>query len=459
MVDGFRILGKEASGIPAHQLEPPDNEDDPSEETIFVGSTHRVNEDGEHISVGSIWYTPDDERNTRIPVDKDLCSKDAGVAAAILFTIQNTPWETTLHFVIESKQVVRNLTTDLGACEDQGWVGVPDSTILRSIVATLRGQGKKCSFQKAGRNHSIGMKNANALAMRTVNDDEPLEIRIDVPDTYDLNGLRLSRGTQKSFYRALKSQRKKPERVKTLVMLDMTRHAARHLSGKTPTDEEIWKSIRHPDITRTTREFMWKSMHQAYKIGERWRSIPTFEHWATCQHCQVDETMEHILTECEAPGRRKLWDMAQTLWEMRGYQWPEVTIGGILACGFAEVEDARGKKDSGANRLYRILISETAHLIWKFRCTRVIENGSDPAKHPTEYELHNKWLGCINSRLKMDFLLTDQKKFGTRALKLKAVVNTWKAVLKDVENLTDIQIRQSRVLVGMTPLRPPGRNQ
>ena len=111
-----------------------------------------------------------------------------------------------------------------------------------------------------------------------------------------------------------------------------------------------------------------------------------------------------------------------------------------MACGFADVEDANGRRDPGANRLYRILISETAHLIWKSRCTRVIERGSDPSRYFSEAELRNKWTSCINTRLRIDLLLTDRKKYDNRALNFKKVLKTWTGVLKDSENLTVPQI-------------------
>ncbi|KAJ6571139.1 hypothetical protein B0H19DRAFT_1218947 [Mycena capillaripes] len=271
--------------------------------------------------------------------------------------------------------------------------------------------------------------------------------------------MKLSEGTQRSFYRAIKARRQRPERIKTTIMLDRTRHAARDLSGNTPTDAEIWQSICNPDISRTTRDFLWRCMHQAYKVGDHWRNIPTYEHWAICQHCQVDETMEHILVECEAPGREQLWNLARKLWEMKGLQWPEINMGRIFACGLADIENAQGRRDKAASRLYRIVISETAHQIWNLRCKRVIERGSDPSKYFSEAELHNKWLHCINSRLRIEILLTDSKKFGSRTLNLKRVKDTWKGVIKDVENLMDTEIRQSGFLVGIAPLRPPGRNQ
>ncbi|KAJ7325763.1 hypothetical protein DFH08DRAFT_711140 [Mycena albidolilacea] len=164
--------------------------------------------------------------------------------------------------------------------------------------------------------------------------------------------------------------------------------------------------------------------------------------------------MEHSLVECDAPGREQLWNLAKSHWEKKGYEWPEVSIGSILACSFSEAKSANGKKERGADQLYRILISETAHQIWKLRCIRVIEHGSDPLRYFSEAEIHNKWLATINSRLRSDIILTDRKKFGNRAMNFKVVCNTWNGVLQDDENLTGTKIGQSRVLVGIAPLCP-----
>jgi hypothetical protein len=89
----------------------------------------------------------------------------------------------------------------------------------------------------------------------------------------------------------------------------------------------------------------------------------------------------------------------------------------------------------------------------------VIKRGSDPSRYFSEYEIHNRWLACINARLRTDILLTDRKKFGNQALNFKRVINTWKHILKDAENLAGTKISESRVLVGIAPLCPPGRNQ
>ncbi|KAJ7018275.1 ribonuclease H-like protein [Mycena alexandri] len=457
--DGYRVFCDKRSDSPAHQLDPIEGEDEPSDEIVFIGSHNEVNEDGENCSAGGIWYGPEVTRNTTVRVSKNLASKEGGIAAAILYVIQNSPREVSLHFRIQSKQIIHVLTKGLEECEDKGWLGVADSVLLKAITAALRGRGTRCTLREAGDLDRIGMSNAVELAKIGLDHGEPAPLYTDIPQDYNLDGIKLSSGTQSIFYQAIKAMRTKPDRMKTTIMLDITQHAARDLSGRTPTDGDIWRSVRNKDISRTTRDFMWRCLHQAYKVGPYWSDIPTFEHWGTCRHCQVEESMEHILLECDAPGQEVLWKLAQRLWELKGFQWPVMNYGRIFAGGLVDVQNGAGKSDKGANRLFRILISETAHLIWKLRCTRVIERNSNPARYYSEAEIHNKWLHCINSHLKTNALLTDTKKYGNRAIKIKTDLNTWKGVLKDPENLPEIWVWQSGFVVGIPPLRPLGRNQ
>jgi hypothetical protein len=58
--------------------------------------------------------------------------------------------------------------------------------------------------------------------------------------------------------------------------------------------------------------------------------------------------MEHILIDCEAPGREKLWNLAQELWEKTGHNWPEINLGSIFACGLAHFKTVReARQQSG----------------------------------------------------------------------------------------------------------------
>ncbi|KAK7005497.1 hypothetical protein R3P38DRAFT_2556889 [Favolaschia claudopus] len=99
-------------------------------------------------------------------------------------------------------------------------------------------------------------------------------------------------------------------------------------------------------------------------------------------------------------------------------------------------------ENAGATRLYKILITESAHLIWKLRNERVIqETGSAPLA-----KIRNRWLRAINSRLAMDCAMTDRFKWGKKALKTK---QTWKKTLKDELTLSRTWPMKSGVLVGI----------
>ncbi|KAF9464302.1 hypothetical protein BDZ94DRAFT_1354993 [Collybia nuda] len=99
------------------------------------------------------------------------------------------------------------------------------------------------------------------------------------------------------------------------------------------------------------------------------------------------------------------------------------------------------KTQPGKNRLFSILVSETAHLIWKTRCERGTTH--------TRRELENKWTQCINTCLKLDILQTNHSEYGKKAIKESVVLDTWKGILKDEGNLPKEWIWQSSVLVGI----------
>ena len=83
--------------------------------------------------------------------------------------------------------------------------------------------------------------------------------------------------------------------------------------------------------------------------------------------------MGHILTECTAPGRHEVWELCRKVWLRKWPTWPVLELGTILGCGLAEFKDDEGRAHPGAARLFRILISESAFLIWSLRCERRIE--------------------------------------------------------------------------------------
>ncbi|KAJ7670106.1 ribonuclease H-like protein [Mycena polygramma] len=459
---GFRVfVNKPRSKKPADQLPRADNPQD-IELTVYAGGTFKIDTDGDPVAGGGVWFAENSPKNRSIGVRRDLSTRTGGILSAVLYVIQSNPSTTILNFVLQSKHVVSKLTVALPKQESDGWIGEKDKTLLMAITAALRVRGNRCTFRVAdNKDDRVKFKCVQTLANIAMNGDpedeyivDPDELYTDIPSRYQLQGLSLANTSQATFYAAIRATHTHPERMKTIIMLDRTRYAVNDQCGKTPQNEDIWKSIRDRDIDRRVRNFLWKSMHQSYKCGEYWRSITNFEQLAVCHSCNVDDSLEHSLVECSAPGQEIIWSLCMKLWNMKHREMPTMSIGLIMGCGLTRFKDSKGKNFPGANRLFKIIVSESAYLIWKLRCERVIQH-----KSHTESEIHNRWVTCLNNRLKIDRLLTDRSRYGDRALNFKTVLDTWDGVLMDNKNLPENWIWQSGVLVGIGKFRPPGRNR
>jgi hypothetical protein len=115
------------------------------------------------------------------------------------------------------------------------------------------------------------------------------------------------------------------------------------------------------------------------------------------------------------------------------------SFGEIIACG------AIKKGDAGTSRLYRILLSKSAYLIWKLRNERVI--GEKVGASPQE--ITNRWNKCINNRLELDCLLTNANKWGKKSLNKSLVLATWRKTLQDEDRHPDDWTGMAGVLVGV----------
>ena len=165
--------------------------------------------------------------------------------------------------------------------------------------------------------------------------------------------------------------------------------------------------------------------------------------------------MEHIITDCKAKARETAWDLANDLWKKRSRTPLSTNIGDVLGCGLAHFT-TNNKPDKGKNRLYRIIMSETAYLIWKLRNERRIRDGDGNERHDIIAETTTRWVKAINKRLTNDRYLTDNKRFGKRALKEKLVQRTWTGCLEDEEGLPNNWYNRKEVLVGISWASPPG---
>ncbi|KAJ6528555.1 hypothetical protein B0H19DRAFT_1214611 [Mycena capillaripes] len=202
-------------------------------------------------------------------------------------------------------------------------------------------------------------------------------------------------------------------RPSTRIKLDAIREKISEAFDKYTSDEEIWISVHNRDILPRAAQFLWKGIHNAHKVGHYCSHIPECEDREMCGECEVEEGLEHILADCRSPGQEIIWQAAETTWAGKQREWPTVSLGGILGCGPADFRDEKGKRDQGAERLYRILMSEAAYLIWKIRNDRVINRDSEPV---SESEIINKWKYNIEHRRQVDIVLANRPPKNPRVL-------------------------------------------
>ncbi|KAJ6468892.1 hypothetical protein C8R45DRAFT_764116, partial [Mycena sanguinolenta] len=234
-------------------------------------------------------------------------------------------------------------------------------------------------------------------------------------------------------------------RKSTTKNLDAVKEYMREVHGLIVTSEEVWRSLRNKDLQPQTSQFLWRAMHNAHRVGAYWNHIPECEGRAKCSCCGVTEDLEHILVKCESPGQSLLWKAAETLWrEKTAAAWPEVSLAAVLGCSLPNLENEDTKRKRGTQRLYRILMSETAYLIWLIRNDRVITRAGEPFSERT---IMNKWIYTMNQRLQQDVILAKRTAGKNRPrLPVNLVTDTWAGVLDDKDKLPANWFKEARVL-------------
>ncbi|KAG1877872.1 hypothetical protein DFJ58DRAFT_902831 [Suillus subalutaceus] len=308
-----------------------------------------------------IWFEENHPKNLAFRIPGWKHSNQIAELSAILVALQKVELYIPITFVTDSRYTIEGLTKHLPYWEDT-----------------------------EGHNGHQGNEQADTLTKEGASKPTPDELDLSIPDKFNLQGANLSAITQALAYKGIRQKINITPRRKTTNNLDVTRYALQELTGQLETDSTIWTNSRHRDIPRKIRQFLFKVLHGAYKIGDYWTNIPTYEHRARCANCNADdESMEHILTEC--PSNTK------DIWPENFGAWPRINIGVILGCG-------------SASRLLKILIAESAYLIWTMRCDKTI-----------------LWSSIISKRLQLDRLTA--RKINRTPSFLKLITSTWHDII------------------------------
>ena len=374
-----------------------------------------------------------------------------GELTAAIAAADDTPIDAPLHFVTASNELAKMMTKSLHEWEDKGWIGIKDAPYIRTLAGKLRARCAITTFRKAeGPKDQDLIEEARKTIQRNDTEIPHRQITAIIPERYDLSGARLATLTQALAYEGIRESKNMKARKTTEENIN---RALRHINIGQAADiqeETRWKAARHKDYGLKIADFMWKALHGALKCGKYWENIPGYEERATCQKCGVEDSLRHILHECHAEGQRTVWNMTKKLWEKTNLEWKELTLEDTLTAGCKTWRKKnKREKDEGAQRLWRILISESAYLIWKLRCERVVGHSEETDWHHTRQAIEGKWHETINRRLRQDVVST-RESLGHLKINHEVVQNTWTKVL-DARKKPPPDWAKKRVLVGIAP--------
>ncbi|SRR6266446_10669030 len=127
---------------------------------------------------------------------------------------------------------------------------------------------------------------------------EPIDLQI--PTNFSIQGAKLATINQATAYRGILEKKHKQLRPEATRNLETTRIAIEEISGTKETNTTIWKGTRKTTLRTRVQQVLYKTIHKAYMIGDKWTGIFNYKEHAHCQNCNRTESMQHILLECES---------------------------------------------------------------------------------------------------------------------------------------------------------------
>ncbi|KAH9906095.1 uncharacterized protein BXZ73DRAFT_94625 [Epithele typhae] len=337
--------------------------------------------------------------------------------------------------------------------EDQGYILQKEPELTKAIVAALRQRKGHTAFQwvKGHQGHPLN-ELADELAGKAAKKRRGNCVELTIPANLNVTGARLTSMTQKLAYKAVRQMKSRETHPRPRTVKITT-------SESTSTNKH-WSSLRKKDlITKETRQWMWTTLHDAYWIGNRWleASMPAdLQERAVCKHCNATEDMTHILFACDEPGREIVWKLLTEHWQTTGGPPIIPTWGSVLGAACVPFPNDKGARRVTMERRWTILATESAHLIWKLRCERVIGRENEPFN---ENEVRNRWYATLERRLDLERRYAALTEGRQRAKRLKTVDAIWTPLIQYNEDLPPNWVEKCGVLVGIckTPCRRSGQ--
>lgn len=404
------------------------------------------------VAGSGVWFGAGDLRNEGARVPYDAQSNQTAEIYALILAERRVPPFAPLHFVSDSKYVVDGLTMHLRKWEEKGWIGVANTAVFRDAVAALRARSAATTLRRVkGHSRVTGNEAADALAKEGALKPPPFR-PIHLPQRkYVRDGAALEKMTQSLAYKGVKMWKGRSQRAPAARNLVRIVDAVEGACGVSMLPRTVWLSLRKDPVSRKMRDFLWKAIHGAHRVGKYWGHIPGYEERKMCAQCNQVDDMEHILTACEAPGQKQVWLLVKELLKDKVPSVPDITYGLALGSHIFTVLDREGAVVADQTRMVRIVLMEATHLIWALRCERVIGWEASPDKRHSLPEIRRRFEAKLNHRLSLDQGGTNVRIHKKKTLSSAKVRGTWRGMLRDEQTLPEDWTNQTGVLVGMPP--------
>lgn len=416
-----------------------------------------------------LWYTEGDDRNTsaRIGPPHEM-TNNTGELIAVLLAIQKHKNDTRLMIASDSQYTIDVVTRHAGEWLRKGFDSVKNKQIVAAIVGEILTARNETLMRKVkGHSGDIGNDGADAAANVGARLEQPTCIDLSAGESLLSIGAAANAITQAEAYRLIKGFKPTPARKRTERMIARTQAAVEGVTGTKQRHETLWKSLhqrKKATVTQKFSAFAWKGLHEGHKVGRFWEHTTMRDSYMPCEQCNIPvESMEHIMLECSVSGQTHVWNLAKEVWRRTGIDWPYITWELILGTTTITLKDGRGKVSEGRSRLFQMILSESAYLIWLLRCEWRIGREADPFQLHHKAEVEARWRKIMTKRLRMDWALTNVKALGKKALRKSEVNRTWYMV-QDCSNGSGYTLLRAAGgtggLVGSAvQRRPPGRNR
>ncbi|KAH9854955.1 hypothetical protein C2E23DRAFT_701483, partial [Lenzites betulinus] len=354
-----------------------------------------------------------------------------------------------LHIVSDSRYVIDGLTKHVQKWEDIGWINVANAPVLKKVVAALRARSAPTTFRWVkGHSGVKGNDEADALAKTGASYPQVFGPTERVRTKFLKEGASLPKLTQSLAYKGIRARKACPARPTTIRNTLAAITYLEERGGGSVDASRVWTALREDLIRKQARDFLWKALHGALRVGPYWGHIEGYEGRARCGVCGTTEDLNHILVECGTPERKRIWELTEAALRKKGVCMGRVTLGFALGAHAAVVRKDSGSPNHAATRILRIAASEAAHLIWVMRCERVITRENRANETYTDREITRRWQAVMTRRLRMDQATARRAGPRKRAARLGLIERTWGGLVENIDDLPPNWALCAGVLVG-----------